>query len=102
MTVVHSCQAHFKTGNCFLVQSLRSFLAEYKLVTVTEHGMTGEALSKPPRERERAWWKRQPLKVEATYMNIYLNIWHTNLQEKGGGDSGDLMARSTALHTDQG
>lgn len=58
--------------------------------------MTGEALSKPPRERERAWWRRQPLKVEATYMNIYLNIWHTNLQERRWQQGSYGEERSTA------
>lgn len=33
-------------------------------------------------------WKvpseRQPSKVEATCMNIYIDIWHTNFQDKGG------------------
>lgn len=52
---------------------------------------------------EEEKWKRQPFKVKATYMNIYVDILYTNHSEKGDGDSRDLKpVRSTALHTDRG
>lgn len=39
---------------------------------------------------------RSGLKVGATYMNIYSDVWQTNCRI----DSRDHMARGTALHTD--
>lgn len=39
---------------------------------------------------------RSGLKVGATYMNIYSDVWQTNCRRDGR----DHMARGTELHTD--
>lgn len=54
---------------------------EMKQSHLNKNDMRRHFVHLPP-ETELALWSGQPVKVEATYMNIYISIWHKSL---GGG-----------------
>lgn len=56
-----------------------------------------------PATEKRSWHcgGERPLKVSSTYMNIYISIWHKS-PSRGRRRQAAGMARSAALHTDEG